>query len=75
MIPILYVNSKKTPWDKLEDELRSEMSARTPQSSAYVQADKDVFWKYVTNVIEIAEGLHAKVVLLTAAPDNEPPRK
>jgi len=67
--PVLYVNSKKTPWDELENKLRSELRVRPPQSIAYVQADKDAYWKYVADVIDIAEGLHAKVVLLTTTPD------
>ena len=75
VIPVLYVNSKKTPWDKLEDEIRTEVSARPPQSVAYVGANEDVLWKYVTDVTDTAEGLGVKVVLLTAAPESKVPRK
>jgi len=71
----VYVNSGRTPWDELEDKLRSELRVRPPQSLAYVQAEKDASWKDVVKVIDVAEGLYADVVLLTITPYNQRPLK
>jgi len=68
--PAFYVNSKKTPWDSLGNELRSELRGHPAHSMTYVQADKDVYWKYVTDVIDLAEEHHAEVVLLTSTPER-----
>jgi len=66
--PAVYVNSKKTPPDELKNRLRSELEVR-PQWLAYVQAEDNVSWRDVASVIDVVEGLHANVVLLTITPD------
>jgi biopolymer transport protein ExbD len=66
--PSFYLNSKKTSWDELGNKLRSELRVHPLQSIICVRADADVDWKYVTDVIDLAEGLRVDVVLLTAAP-------
>ena len=66
--PAVYVNSKKTPSDELENRLRSKLRVR-PQWLAYVQAENNVSWGDVVNVIDVVEGLHANVVLLTITPN------
>ena len=65
--PAVYVNSKKALPDGLENRLRSELKVR-PQWQAYVEAENNVSWRDVVNVIDVVEGLHANVVLLTSAP-------
>lgn len=66
--PAIYVNSKKTSWDELTNKLRCESNGRS-NSIVYVQADKDVFWKYVMDVTDAAKALHGEVVLLTTTPE------
>jgi biopolymer transport protein ExbD len=68
-VPIVYVNSKKTGWDELENTLQSELRVRPPNSIVYVHADSNVFWQHVMYVIDVAKGLHSEVVLLTIKPD------
>src|ERR1700728_804167 len=68
--PVLYVNSKKTPWDELGNTIRSEIELR-PRRVAYVEAESDVRWTDVVNVIYIVE-LEATVVLSTITPDVKP---
>lgn len=69
-LPVIYVDSKKTSWDELENKLRSALSVRPPHSVAYVQADEDVDWRYLTDIIDLAEGLDVDVFLLTATPNT-----
>lgn len=62
----IYVNSKKTPLHELDNTVRSELKVRL-QQTANVEAESDVSWADVANVIDIIEGiqaLHANVVLL-----------
>jgi hypothetical protein len=66
--PLLYVNSKETSWDELGNTIRSQLEVR-PRWIVYVQGGEDVLWAYVVNVIDVARGLHADVVLLTATPN------
>ena len=72
--PAVYVNSKKMPSDELENRLRSELKVR-PRWLAYVRAENNVSWRDVVNVIDVVEGLHANVVLLTIAPNIKVARK
>jgi biopolymer transport protein ExbD len=65
--PVVYVNSKKTPWDQLEAAVQSELRVH-PQSAVYVQAENDVRWAYVVDIVDIVEGLHTRVVLVTDKP-------
>jgi hypothetical protein len=71
--PVLYVNSKKTPWDDLGNTVRSEIELRS-RRVAYVEAESDVRWTDVVNVIDIAE-LEATVVLSTITPYVKPARR
>ena len=66
--PAVYVNSKKTPWDELDNTVRSELKVR-PKWIAYVEAQNNVRWADVANAIDVVAGLHADVVLLTITPD------
>jgi biopolymer transport protein ExbD/uncharacterized membrane protein len=66
--PTVYVNSKKTPSDKLVNRLRSERKVR-PQGLAYVHAENNVLWGDVVNVIDVVEELQPNVVLLTITPN------
>jgi biopolymer transport protein ExbD len=69
VVPIVYLDSNKTTWDELRNKLQSELEVRPPGSIVHVQADDDIFWQHVMYVIEVAEGLHAEVVLLTIKPE------
>jgi len=72
--PVVYVNSTKTPSDELESRLRSELEIR-PQLLASVQAKDNVSWRDVVSVIDVVEGVHASVVLLTITPNIGVARK
>lgn len=65
---ILYVNSEETSWDELRNTLRSQLKVR-PHWVVYVEGKDYASWRDVMNVIDVARGLHAEVVLLTAAPN------
>ena len=65
-LPVLYVNSKETSWDELGNTLRGQLEVR-PHWVVYVEGANDVDWAYVADVIDVALGLHAEVVLLPAA--------
>jgi hypothetical protein len=64
----VYVNSKETPWDELGHTLRSQLEVR-PRWIVYVEGGEDVGWADVTKAIDVARGLHAEVMLLTATPN------
>jgi biopolymer transport protein ExbD len=66
-LPVVYVNSKETPWNELGDTLRRQLAVR-PHWTVYVTGEDDVPWGDVANAIDVARGLHAEVVLLTAKP-------
>jgi hypothetical protein len=70
-IPVLYVNSKKTPWDELRNTVRGELELR-PRRVAYVEAESGVRWTDVVDVIDIV-GLDATLVLSTIKPDMKSP--
>jgi hypothetical protein len=63
----VYVNSKETPWSELNDTLRRELEVR-PHPIVYVAAEENVWWAHVASTIDVARGLRAEVVLLTAKP-------
>ena len=65
--PVLYVNSKQAPWSELGNTIRSQLKVR-PHWTVYVEGEDDVPWAWVANAIDVARGLHAEVVLLTAVP-------
>ena len=66
---VVFVNSKKTPWDELESQLGSQLQVRPPDSLTYVQAEDGVLWKDVAHAIDVVRGLRGHVVLLTSTPD------
>ena len=63
----VYVNAKKTPWNKLDDTIGRELVNRQ-EAIAYVEAENSVPWADVANVIDIVQGLETKVIL-TGAPE------
>ncbi len=63
-----YVNSKEIPWNELGNTLRSQLRVR-PLWSVYVAGEDKVAWRDVANAIDVARGLDAEVVLLTAPPE------
>jgi biopolymer transport protein ExbD len=71
-LPIAYVNSKETPWEQLGPVVQKGLLS--PQALVFVQAENDSSWKHVVDAVDIVEGLHARVVLLTtASPGASPP--
>ena len=71
--PSVYVNSKATSWNKLGNDLKDELKLR-PKWVVYVEADPNLPWSDVMNVVDVAKGLHARVVLLTLKPKLETSR-
>jgi biopolymer transport protein ExbD len=65
--PAIYVNSKSTTWNNLASDLRDQLKLR-PEWVVYVNADPNLAWAYVANVVDVAKGLHARVVLVTSSP-------
>jgi hypothetical protein len=63
----VFVNSRRTPQDKVKDLLQG---SRRPRQIVHIAADKEVRWADVVNAIDVAEGLDGHVVLLTAAPNS-----
>jgi biopolymer transport protein ExbD/TolR len=62
--PQVYVNLKLVSWDRLGSALKGELKLR-PDWVVYLQADNRVAWADAVNAMDIAKGMHAKVVLLT----------
>jgi hypothetical protein len=73
-LPTAYVNSKETAWNELDDAIRRQLQVRAHWIVS-VEAGNEVPWHLVLYPIDVARGLHAEVVLLTATPQIEPPRK
>jgi biopolymer transport protein ExbD len=69
--PAAYMNSKEIQWNDLGNTLRSQLKLR-PHWSVYVAGEDRVAWRDVVNAIDVARGLDAEVVLLTAPPTIEP---
>jgi biopolymer transport protein ExbD len=63
--PTVYINSEETRSDDLMKKLLRDARLR-PNSQVYFQAQNDTSWQHVLNVIDLLEGLHVHVVLLTA---------
>ena len=63
--------SKITSLDKLESTLKNELKVQ-PQWVVYVTGDQNLAWADALTAIDIAKGLHAKVVLLTTPPRRDP---
>jgi hypothetical protein len=68
--PLLYVNSKETSWDELGNTLRGQLEVR-PRWIVYVEGEDEASWQDVADVIDVARGLHAEVVLLRATPGTD----
>jgi biopolymer transport protein ExbD len=66
--PDVFLDGKKTPWDGLGSEIKSELNMRSQHPPIYIQAGSDVYWKDVTNAIDVVEAVDGKAVLLTAQP-------
>ena len=63
----VYVNSKQIPWSELCSTLQTQLKLR-PRWIVYVEGEDGVLWAHVANAIDVAQGLHADVLLLTSAP-------
>jgi biopolymer transport protein ExbD len=61
--PIVYVGSTLTSWVELPGRLKDELSRRRDWV-VYVEGDDDLAYQNVVNVIGMARGLHARVVLV-----------
>ena len=61
--PKLFVNSKEVEWKDLDKALKQELGPRRDWV-VYVGGDDATSFQYVANVIDAAQGLHAKVVLI-----------
>lgn len=74
----VYVDSNETPWNELGNTLRAQLRV-CPRWIVYVEGGSAVPWASVANAIDVAKGLHAEVVLLTATPridsGHQPGRK
>lgn len=68
--PVVRVNSKEVPWDKLE-AVAQESLQRIPEPQAFVEADNSVYWAHVVYVVDMLERLHCRVVLLTTTPTRK----
>jgi hypothetical protein len=64
------VNSKATSWNELGNTLRDQLQVR-PHWIVYVTAEDGTSWSEVAKAIDIARGLRAEVVLLTAKPGTD----
>jgi hypothetical protein len=62
----LSVNGQPVAHENLEAVLRQELKLRPPDWPVYVEGERDLDWGSVGRVIDVAQGLHARVVLLTA---------
>lgn len=64
---VLYVNTRKTPWEDLDAAVKSKLSISS-QPVTYVEAEDDVPWQTVAEVIDVVKRVPANVVLLTITP-------
>jgi biopolymer transport protein TolQ len=64
----LYVNSKKTQWEKLARAVSEELELR-PKRTVYVLSGRNVSWADVAKVIDLLQKIPSDVVLLTIAPN------
>jgi len=63
-IPKLFVNSKEVAWEDLEKTLKQGLGPRRDWV-VHVGGDDATSFQYVANVIDVARGLDAKIVLTT----------
>ena len=65
--PVVCVNSKRTPWEQLENTIRRQHQIQ-PGLKVYVEATDAVLWAEVAKAIDILEGpTHEMIVLHTIA--------
>jgi biopolymer transport protein ExbD len=64
----LSVDSKKVRWGDFGTTVRAKLQLGS-QRVAYVEAESNVRWSDVVDVIDIVEGLGGRVVLSTITPD------
>lgn len=62
--PNLHLNSKLVSWENLDNALKESLELR-PDWVVYVDADPEVDWQCVTDVMDIIRNAHAQVVLVT----------
>jgi biopolymer transport protein ExbD len=63
---VVTVNNEPVPWNRLGVALRRELRLRPPDWPVYVDGDRDMEWGRAVEAIDVIQGLHAQVVLLTA---------
>ena len=68
------VNSKATKWNELGNAVRGQLKLG-PHWIVYVAAEDSTSWSDVAYAIDVARGLRAEVVLLTAMPGIDSSRK
>ena len=62
--PSLHLNSKLVSWENLDNALEESLKLR-PDWVVYVDADPEVDWQRVSDVMDIIRNAHAQIVLLT----------
>jgi biopolymer transport protein ExbD len=68
----LFLNSEEMPQNVFRVRLRQELDRRPLNWPVYVSGDPDLDWQQVVNVIDLIQGEHAKVVLLTPVSEESP---
>ena len=63
--PVVYVGSELVAPENLEPRFKRELGLRPPDWPVYVAGDPALEWRSVAEIIDIAEGQQAEVVLLT----------
>jgi biopolymer transport protein ExbD len=63
--PTITVNSQPVPWEDLAVALRRELWRRPPNWPVYLDGDPDMDWGNAVQAMDVIQGLHAQVVLLT----------
>jgi hypothetical protein len=63
--PTVAVNSRQVAWEELEAVLRRELLLRPFDWPVYVEGDRDLEWKWPARAIDVVQGLHVPIVLLT----------
>ncbi|HMD70497.1 MAG TPA: hypothetical protein VKF41_04100 [Bryobacteraceae bacterium] len=70
----LSVNGRPVEWDGLAAVLQKELIQRPPEWPVYVDGDPELDWLWPAKAVDIIQGLHAKVILLTPTPGRPPSR-
>ena len=69
--PDLHLDSKVVSWENLYSALQESLKLR-PDWVVYVEADPDVDWQRVSDVMDMIRNARAQVVLLTTPIRDEP---